>query len=258
MTPGNAGTLDMLNRGEIAMGPVWVDMFYTWQADGKMNPKIKLVAAVARPAGPADVLRDPGQGRATPRSRRSSSTSPRAPRSRPTASSSSSTGIRASIRSTCRRSSTPADWNKLFTDITPRGPREERPAVPAVGLLHRHRRRVRARRAEVKRRAKRGRTARTTATRCTPRSARGEGGVRARRRDVSRHDASRRLARLRARRAGARRHRGVLRAAARAVRRPRVPRARTAASRSSISRRPGTSTGPTSCSRSASCCCRRC
>jgi len=42
MTPGNAGTLDMLNRGEIAMGPVWVDMFYTWAADGKMNPKIKL------------------------------------------------------------------------------------------------------------------------------------------------------------------------------------------------------------------------
>jgi ABC-type uncharacterized transport system YnjBCD substrate-binding protein len=42
MTPGNAGTLDMLNRGEIAMGPVWVDMFYTWVADGKMNPKVKL------------------------------------------------------------------------------------------------------------------------------------------------------------------------------------------------------------------------
>src|SRR5215468_4669610 len=41
-TPGNAGTLDMLNRGEIAMGPVWIDMFYTWQADGRMNPKIKL------------------------------------------------------------------------------------------------------------------------------------------------------------------------------------------------------------------------
>ena len=38
MTPGNAGTLDMLNRGEIAMGPVWVDMFYTWQADGKLPP----------------------------------------------------------------------------------------------------------------------------------------------------------------------------------------------------------------------------
>jgi len=42
MTPGNAGTLDQLNRGEIAMGPVWVDMFYTWMADGKMNPKVKL------------------------------------------------------------------------------------------------------------------------------------------------------------------------------------------------------------------------
>ena len=42
MTPGNAGTLDMLNRGEIAIGPVWVDMFYTWQADGKMSPKVRL------------------------------------------------------------------------------------------------------------------------------------------------------------------------------------------------------------------------
>src|SRR6266446_2354421 len=42
LTPGNAGTLDMLNRGEIAMGPVWVDMFYTWQADGRMSPKVKL------------------------------------------------------------------------------------------------------------------------------------------------------------------------------------------------------------------------
>ncbi|MCL4763386.1 MAG: extracellular solute-binding protein [Burkholderiales bacterium] len=43
MTPGNAGTLDMLNRGEIGIGPVWVDMFYTWMADGKMNPKVKLL-----------------------------------------------------------------------------------------------------------------------------------------------------------------------------------------------------------------------
>ena len=41
-TPGNAGTLDMLNRGEIVMGPVWVDMFYTWQADGRVSPAIKL------------------------------------------------------------------------------------------------------------------------------------------------------------------------------------------------------------------------
>src|SRR5947208_9354838 len=42
MTPGNAGTLDMLNRGEIATGPVWVDMFYTWQAEGKIPPTVKL------------------------------------------------------------------------------------------------------------------------------------------------------------------------------------------------------------------------
>jgi ABC-type uncharacterized transport system YnjBCD substrate-binding protein len=46
ITPGNAGTLDQLNRGEIVMGPVWVDMFYTWMADGKLPPsmKLKLVA----------------------------------------------------------------------------------------------------------------------------------------------------------------------------------------------------------------------
>jgi ABC-type uncharacterized transport system YnjBCD substrate-binding protein len=42
ITPGNAGTLDMLNRGEISMGPVWVDMFYTWMADGKLPPSMKL------------------------------------------------------------------------------------------------------------------------------------------------------------------------------------------------------------------------
>ena len=41
-TPSNAGTLDMLNRGEIGMGPVWVDMFYTWQADGRLSPDVKL------------------------------------------------------------------------------------------------------------------------------------------------------------------------------------------------------------------------
>jgi ABC-type uncharacterized transport system YnjBCD substrate-binding protein len=41
-TPGNAGTLDMLNRGEIAMGPVWIDMFYTWQSDGRLNPDLKI------------------------------------------------------------------------------------------------------------------------------------------------------------------------------------------------------------------------
>jgi ABC-type uncharacterized transport system YnjBCD substrate-binding protein len=42
ITPGNAGTLDMLNRGEINMGPVWVDMFYTWQAEGRLPPTMRL------------------------------------------------------------------------------------------------------------------------------------------------------------------------------------------------------------------------
>jgi ABC-type uncharacterized transport system YnjBCD substrate-binding protein len=54
LTPGNAGTLDMLNRGEIAMGPVWVDMFYTWQADGRMSPKIKL--AMLQPGLPGQPM----------------------------------------------------------------------------------------------------------------------------------------------------------------------------------------------------------
>jgi ABC-type uncharacterized transport system YnjBCD substrate-binding protein len=42
ITGGNAGTLDALNRGEIGIGPVWVDMFYTWMADGKLPPNMKL------------------------------------------------------------------------------------------------------------------------------------------------------------------------------------------------------------------------
>lgn len=43
LTPGNAGTLDLLSRGEIAIGPVWVDMFYSWKADGRLPPEFKLV-----------------------------------------------------------------------------------------------------------------------------------------------------------------------------------------------------------------------
>ncbi|WP_448521822.1 extracellular solute-binding protein [Pseudothermotoga sp.] len=43
LTAGNAGTLDALNRGEIWMGPVWVDMFYTWIREGRMDPNIRLI-----------------------------------------------------------------------------------------------------------------------------------------------------------------------------------------------------------------------
>ena len=42
-TAGNVGTLDALNRGEIWMGPVWVDMFFTFGNEGKLDPKIRMV-----------------------------------------------------------------------------------------------------------------------------------------------------------------------------------------------------------------------
>jgi len=42
-TQGNAGTLDMLNRGEIDMGPVWVDLLLLWKSDGRMNPDIQML-----------------------------------------------------------------------------------------------------------------------------------------------------------------------------------------------------------------------
>ncbi|HOX32140.1 MAG TPA: extracellular solute-binding protein [Spirochaetales bacterium] len=43
ITGGNVGTLDALNRGEIWMGPVWVDMFFTFMNEGKLDPKTKLL-----------------------------------------------------------------------------------------------------------------------------------------------------------------------------------------------------------------------
>ena len=42
-TAGNVGTLDALNRGEIWIGPVWVDMFYTFMAEGKLDPNARLL-----------------------------------------------------------------------------------------------------------------------------------------------------------------------------------------------------------------------
>ena len=105
MTPGNAGTLDMLNRGEIAMGPVWVDMFYTWQADGRMSPKMKL--ALPSPGLPGQPMYYVIPAKAAHAQLAKKFIELRkAPKCRPTASSSNSTGIRASIRSTCSRSST--------------------------------------------------------------------------------------------------------------------------------------------------------
>lgn len=42
-TAGNVGTLDALNRGEIWMGPVWVDMYFTFLKEGKLNPETKII-----------------------------------------------------------------------------------------------------------------------------------------------------------------------------------------------------------------------
>lgn len=53
-TAGNVGTLDALNRGEIAMGPVWVDMFYTFKQEGKLDPKTKL--ALIEPGMPGQPM----------------------------------------------------------------------------------------------------------------------------------------------------------------------------------------------------------
>jgi putative spermidine/putrescine transport system substrate-binding protein len=37
ITSGNAGTLDMLNRGEIWMGAVWIDQLVAWKNEGRMD-----------------------------------------------------------------------------------------------------------------------------------------------------------------------------------------------------------------------------
>jgi len=40
---GNAGTLDLLNRGEIWMAPVWSDQATQWLADGRLPKDIKVI-----------------------------------------------------------------------------------------------------------------------------------------------------------------------------------------------------------------------
>ena len=57
------------------MGPVWVDMFYTWQADGRLAAERQAQADRARHARAADVLRDARPRRPSPTSRASSSRS---------------------------------------------------------------------------------------------------------------------------------------------------------------------------------------
>jgi putative spermidine/putrescine transport system substrate-binding protein len=42
ITPSDAGTLDQLSRGEIAMGTVWADLFYARKSQGQLPQDIKL------------------------------------------------------------------------------------------------------------------------------------------------------------------------------------------------------------------------
>ena len=42
MTTGNNDTLDKLNRGELAMGPVWADMLISMKNENRMDPKIRM------------------------------------------------------------------------------------------------------------------------------------------------------------------------------------------------------------------------
>ncbi len=141
MTPGNAGTLDMLNRGEIAMGPVWVDMFYTWQADGKLNPKVKL--ALPSPGLPGQpmyyVIPAKAANAALAKKFIDFAESPEIQ----------AEGIVKQFnwypghRSAARAGEAHARGvEQALRRHHAGGPREERPAVPAVGLLHRHRRRA--------------------------------------------------------------------------------------------------------------------
>ena len=141
MTPGNAGTLDMLNRGEIAMGPVWVDMFYTWQADGKMPPKIKLsLVAPGLPGQPMYyVIPAKAANAALAKKFIDLAASPEVQADGIVKQFNWYPGIDA--KHVQASSTRPPGTSSSPTSRRPTC--EERPAVPALGLLHRHRRRVR-------------------------------------------------------------------------------------------------------------------
>ena len=117
LTPGNAGTLDMLGRGEIAIGPVWVDMFYSWQADGR-SARHEARAARPRHARPADALRHPGQGRqhGAGREVRRARDQPEGPGRRHRQ----EVQLVSRHRRQRQAELDQATWNKLFTDISPK------------------------------------------------------------------------------------------------------------------------------------------
>jgi len=57
VTASNNDTLDRLNRGEIDMGPVWVDMFVLWKNEGRMDPNLRMkLIAPGMPGQPMYVV----------------------------------------------------------------------------------------------------------------------------------------------------------------------------------------------------------
>ena len=151
-TPGNAGTLDMLNRGEIAMGPVWVDMFYTWQADGRLAPDVKLkLIGPGMPGQPMYYVTPKNAAQPGARARvHRACHQPRGAGRRHRQKFNWYPGIDAQY---VKPELDQAAWNKLFTDVTPEDSRPQRQAVPDRALFRRHPRSLRAEGRELRRSA---------------------------------------------------------------------------------------------------------
>ena len=108
----------MLNRGEISAGPVWVVMFYTWQADGRLNPNVKL--ALLAPGLPGQpmyyVVPAKAANAALAAKFIDMATSPEVQAEGIVMRFNWYPGIDAQH---VQAKLDPATWNKLFTDVTP-------------------------------------------------------------------------------------------------------------------------------------------
>lgn len=118
LTPGNAGTLDMLSRGEIAIGPVWVDMFYSWKANGQLPEEFKLVLpAPGMPGQPMHyVIPEKIANKELARKFVELATSPKVQAEGIVERFNWYPGIDAQY---VQKELDPKVWDKLFTDITP-------------------------------------------------------------------------------------------------------------------------------------------
>ncbi|WP_280154884.1 extracellular solute-binding protein [Piscinibacter sp. XHJ-5] len=117
-TPGNAGTLDMLNRGEIAMGPVWVDMFQSWKADGRLPPNMKLKILAPGMPGQPYYYAIPAKARNAEMAKKfiALATSPQVQAEGIVKRFNWYPGIDASV---VKPALDEKIWNQLFTDVTP-------------------------------------------------------------------------------------------------------------------------------------------